>query len=214
MEEDPGPAGAGEPPSWESMRARIAAEPASTVEPAARDRRAAVGPAPVPAGGFPAEGRRLSVRGRAAGGWFWPALAASWLVALGLGAGMASLYRNSVPGAPVPNVYHFDLLPEGAHIRRAPDADAVVVPAPARRIVLVLTIADPGSFPEYRLHVLDRVGEPVAEVSGLQPSAKGTFNVELSRGHLPAGRYLLRLEGVAGTAREPVADYRLDLGYE
>ena len=122
---------------------------------------------------------------------------------------------NSGPDEPRANVQLVDLFPDGTGFQRAegsPQPAASV--GPEDFFVLILNGVRPGPYSEYQVEVLDLghgEGEVVWSSGRLIRSSAGDFTLMASRQQLPAERYLLRLYGVEGTLRDPLAHYTLRL---
>jgi hypothetical protein len=170
-----------------------------------------------------AEWRRFATRTRAPRLPRWApsplplALAATLLIAVvGLSLWVARL-RNEVSrlSAPRADVYIADLVPQGETVERAEGREeAVRVPAWADHVLLILNLADPSSYPEYRVEIEKADGAEVWSRDGVRRSADGTFALEVPRRLLPAGSYRIRLSGSRGGAEEPVAEYGARIEHE
>jgi hypothetical protein len=173
--------------AWRSLRSRLRREarPALPAQPPARFRLA---------------GWLLPPRGLAA------ACAVLLTATLGLSLWVAALRREQLRlDAPQANVLMASLV-QGT---RGPVArHEIEVPRYVDRIVLTLVSSVESAAPAYRLEI--RAGE--AEMwsqDGLVRGEDGAFTVELSRGFLPSGDYVLRvLDGA-----RPLEEYRLHVSY-
>lgn len=112
--------------------------------------------------------------------------------------------------SPQTSVLVADLIPQKEAVERAEGAEEVVlVPSWADRVLLILNLADPATHPAYRIEILAQDGREVWSRAGVRRSADGTFALEVPRRLLPAGRYRIRLFGIAGGSEVPVAEYRV-----
>ena len=110
--------------------------------------------------------------------------------------------------SPQADVLVADLLPRAEAVERTEgDGEVVRVPGWADRILLILNLADPATHPEYRIEITAQDGREVWSRAGVRRSADGTFALEVPRRFLPAGRYRIRLSGIAGGSELPVAEY-------
>ncbi len=150
-------------------------------------------------------------------GWSSPRVE-SWRVAAAavvvLAAGWTAGYlMGGRATAPKPeaavNVAIAELAPLEDATRSA--AATVELPARAEELVLVLGVADEGSFPDYGVEILDAAGRPLSARQGLRPTELGTFHLAFGRGALPAGVYQIRLLGRNGEQDTLLATYGLRL---
>lgn len=141
-------------------------------------------------------------------------LAASFLVAtLAASFWVWSLIReNRLLARPRVNVAVRDLVPLGdQEVRREVDGEAGI-PREAEAVLLVLNLADLRPFPTYRAEVLDAPeGKLLWASDVLQRSVHGNFTLQLPLPFPGSGRYRVRLFGVDGGKREPLAEYEVDL---
>lgn len=152
---------------------------------------------------LPFSGTEESRRRREPSRPFSFAMAAGWLLALGLG-GYVGWLRVEVAElrAPQANVSIVHLYPED--MARG-FRDEGVVRGDAERFVVILT---PPSFPseaEHRVDVSSSDGRRVWSGTGLRRTEAGSFHLELPKNLFPPGRYRFQL--FAG--EEPVADLEL-----
>jgi hypothetical protein len=140
-------------------------------------------------------------------------LAASLLVAT-LAAffwGWSLVRENHLLARPQVNVAVLDLVPLG-EVRQDEGGNAGV-PREAEAVLLVLNLADLRPFQTYRAEVL---GVPDGKLlwasDALQRSVRGNFTLQFPRPFPGSGLYRVRLFGVDGGKREPLADYEVDLG--
>jgi len=111
---------------------------------------------------------------------------------------------------PRANVQLVDLFPQGAATQRDPSAPQPGnAAAPEDSLVLILNLLDPGSYPGYGVEIADPNGQVIWTSDTLARSAAGDFTVLVSRRRLPAERYLVRLYGIDGSRKDPLADYTL-----
>ncbi len=108
-----------------------------------------------------------------------------------------------------PNAQILDLRP-GALERSSGGVDATV-DLPADGATLVLHLEDEVDYPAYQLRVVDAAGVEVNRVSDLRISEFGNFSLGLPPGTLAAGRYDLRLFGLAGEREEELETYPIRL---
>jgi len=185
-------------PEWETMRALLHKKKAIPRPRLHRPRRAA-------------QRRREFSR-------FLPAaLAASLALIVGLSLWVHSLNQTVREfSRPRINVYHNDLIPlDEDQVREMRDGQEVTVRQETPRFLLILNIGERGSFSDYMVEISDRAGGKVIwSRRGFEPSRYGTFNLELHRDYLPAGRYWLRLYGLDGDRAEILADYQVRIVYE
>lgn len=141
-------------------------------------------------------------------------LAASLLLAsLAASFWVWSLFReNRLLARPRVNVAVRDLVPLGEQeIRREEEGEAGV-PLEAEAVLLVLNLSDMRPFPTYRAEVLDAPdGKLLWASDELQRSTRGNFTLQLPRPFPGSGHYRVRLFGVDGGQREPLAEYEVDL---
>ena len=78
-----------------------------------------------------------------------------------------------------------------------PPAEDLVVPAGARRFVLVLTPSSPSPHLEYDLKIWDGQGRDIWSRRGLRKNDAGDFAVSLSPRFLPAGLYRFQVIGIS-----------------
>ncbi len=149
---------------------------------------------------------------------FFPAaLAASLAVIVGLSLWVQTLNQTVREfSRPRINVYHNDLIPlDEDQVREMRNGQEVTVPQETARFLLILNIGERGSFSDYMVEISDQPGGKVLwSRRGFEPSRYGTFNLELHRDYLPAGRYWLRLHGLDGDRAEILADYQVRIAYE
>ncbi len=184
---------------WESLRPRLLATGGSE-----EAEKPAVLPAPLPfvARQEPAERPPRPMR-------FLQLLAAVLTAAVvGLGLQNASLRRTvddlsrPVVSAPVRDL--------SATATREAGAPAVITLAPHdHSFTLILSPADPRSFPDHELVLEAADGTEIWRGRGLRKNELGTFSVILTRRMVPAGDYTLRVFGVEGPAKQNLGEYHL-----
>jgi len=143
----------------------------------------------------------------------WAVAAGLVLAVLGLSLRLNRLQqRVGELAAPHSSVQLVDLFPAGGGVERSERGAGAVQPAPwAERFVLILNLADVGSFPEYAAEITAADGREIWRGGGLRRSPEGTFALEVPRRLLPAGAYRIRLFGSALSGPTPVAEYALRL---
>lgn len=180
---------------WRSLR-RLLTAPNSPAVPAPTER--------------PRVGRR-----RVSARLFELAAAALLAVAVGLGLWAARLHRQVETlsrelSAPRANLFVSDLMPQS---RRRGTA-VLQVPAQASELVLILNVEDLRSFPDYEVALLDGRNVLLWRKRGLRRGPEGNFGLSLPRASIPAGPCQIRLFGLAGSQRTPLATYPLRLELE
>ncbi len=147
------------------------------------------------------------------------AAAALLVVTVGLSATIFSMRRNAREEAgPRLNLPIVELAAQGAVNERAEeDLKTLHIPAGADGALLVLTLVDPRSYPNYRIEIRDASApqtDPLWHSTDLQRSPEGIFTLEIRRGFLPAGRYQIEVRGLDEDRRELLATYLLAIEYE
>jgi hypothetical protein len=140
-------------------------------------------------------------------------LAAAFLAAtVGLSVWSASLLRDQQRlTRPQANVAIVNLAPQGQEVLREGKRPSAV-PRDAEEVLLVLNLADLRRFPTYRAEILTAAdGRLLWAGDDLERSSRGNFTLRLPLSFLPPGRYRIRLFGLDGGRREPLADYEVDL---
>lgn len=186
---------------WEAFRRRLEAD--APVRPAAEDQPAKLAPlrqpeVPPRRGAFPVS---------------WLAAAALAGVAVGgvVGWGLARL-ASPVASLSAVNVTIAQLTPlTVAGERGTAEPEEVELPGSSEELVLVLSLFEPGDYPDYEATVEDPQGNVLWRRSGLAPTAHGTFHLAFRRPLLPPGRYQVQLFGRDGERRVPLAVYDLRL---
>lgn len=103
--------------------------------------------------------------------------------------------------------------PAGGERRGLPSDDqfhTVSVPQGADSVLLLLGLAETASFDRYRLEVRRASqgdGEVVWSTEDVHQMPAGNFTVDLPAGFLPAGRYVIRLQGFRNGQSEVLAEY-------
>lgn len=188
------------PPAVPAATARLSEREMAEVWPGLRERL------PLPAASSPARRRPLE---RVA-----LPLAASFLAAtVGLSIWAASLLQDRQRLArPQANVAIVNLAPQGEGMLREKARRGEIVPQGAEEVLLVLNLADLRRFPAYRAEILTAAdGRLLWAGDDLERSARGNFTLRLPLSFIPPGRYRIRLFGLDGGRREPLADYEIDL---
>jgi hypothetical protein len=141
----------------------------------------------------------------------WGIAASLLIVTAGLSVQMVRFHREATQ--PRSGLELVDLSPledgkaewregEGEGVRPAPWVD---------RLVLILSLAAPRSFPEYAVEIAAADGRVVWHGTKLRRAQEGTLALELPRHFLTAGSYRIRLFGFPPEGRSPVAEYELHL---
>lgn len=142
-------------------------------------------------------------------------LAASLLVAtLATTFWAWSLSReNRVLARPRVNVAVRDLAPLSDPEIRREEGETTGIPRDAEAVLLVLNLADLRPFPTYRAEILEASpdGKLLWASDAMQRSVRGNFDLQIPRPFPGSGRYRIRLFGVEGDRREPLAEYKVDL---
>ena len=122
------------------------------------------------------------------------------------------LKENRRLTAPRGNVAILDLVPSGEEgVRRDGGRERSAL-REAEAVLLVLNLADLRPFPIYRAEILDlEGGEPLWVSDDLKRSVRGNFTLQLARPFPGSGRYRIRLLGIDGHRREPLAEYEIHL---
>lgn len=112
--------------------------------------------------------------------------------------------------APQINVPIVDLYPDTA-VRSGAAEETATVPA-SRSFHLVLNLAEPVDFSDYKAVLLDAAGEEVWSSPGLEMDATyGNFSVTLSRELLSGERYEVQLFGLDGDAWNLLESYKVEI---
>lgn len=82
------------------------------------------------------------------------------------------------------------------------------LPANAASAKLLIEV-EPGRFDSFQLQVFDVGKQPVTSINGIKANAQGTLTMIISTALLPNGKFLLKLYGVKGGARDLVGEYDL-----
>ena len=96
---------------------------------------------------------------------------------------------------------------------RSIEEESIEVPAGTSRFVLIFTPAHLESYSEYEVRFLDPEGEELLHVSGLKMSESGGLRLGASPEQLPAGRYLVRLNGFDGERWQELEEYSYRIAY-
>ncbi|HEV7518717.1 MAG TPA: hypothetical protein VGR07_20665 [Thermoanaerobaculia bacterium] len=146
---------------------------------------------------------------------YWPwALAASWLVVLGLGLWVVELRReNARLAEPAVNAVVADLTAEGEQVRGG-ERGSVKISSAAGRAFLDFDAAGLPPHSAYEVEILSGPGTGRALWTGreLKRSRDDHFTLDLQPGFLSPGSYRLRLFGVGDGHREKLADYPFEIG--
>jgi hypothetical protein len=117
---------------------------------------------------------------------------------------------------PAAHVYISSLIPHEMSATRAQAvAEPTAVPAWADRILLILNLFEPRSYPAYQVEVFDtsRGGKKVWSSRDLRKAPDGSFAFEVPRSFLPAGSYHIELSGLEGARQYRLAVYELLLEF-
>lgn len=156
-------------------------------------------------------GSREVPRRPARGRWkLVQALAAAVLV---VGVGLPAFLALRPGPEPKPNVPLVSLLPLTVSGQRGGgDAGETVAVDDARDgVMLQLNLAEPETFPAYRLEIVSAARGSVWTTEALRRQGDGTFTTFVPQGFLAAGRYRLELSGVAAGSERHLATYVLIL---
>ncbi len=116
------------------------------------------------------------------------------------------------PVPPQADIALVDLFPDDSTgFRDESGSQPITGTGPEDHFVLILNVFDPRTFPHYRIDILDPENAPIWSSDVAEASPEGNFTVLVSRKHLPAERYRIRLYGIEDTHPEPLADYTLRL---
>jgi hypothetical protein len=136
------------------------------------------------------------------------------LAVVGLSVWVAGLHRRlDQLSGPRTGVFVADLLPEEVDQRRGA-GEEVRAPRWADRLLLLLNLADPRTYPSYRAEVTGPEGERVVVLPDLHRSPSGLLALEIPRQLLTPGRYRILLYGEAPQGPEEVAGYTFDFAAE
>lgn len=94
------------------------------------------------------------------------------------------------------------------------DGDRLRVPAAAKRIALILEVAEPEPYPRYRLAVLTADGRRTIWRSDQLELTESELSVDLPTALFSSGSYLLRVHGLREDEADPLVKYRLALELE
>ena len=86
--------------------------------------------------------------------------------------------------------------------------DRVVLPAAPGWVTLVFDRPERRGVSDYRVRVASADGRPIGETAPARAAEGGLLSVSLPSERLPAGDYVLEVEGVAGGQPVPLARYR------
>lgn len=141
------------------------------------------------------------------------ALAASFLLILGL-FGWNLKLREGLREAERPraDVTLATLAPETPGVARGSEEAVEIEVRPRQsRVLLLLNLGDLRELPDYRLELVDPVLGVLWGESGVARNADGTFLLDLPAALLEAKLYRLRLYGLRGGDRVPLAEYSFEV---
>lgn len=168
----------------------------------------APGPGPVP-------GRRplAAVAAFPAGGALQVWAAVATIAFLGTLLLWRTERRDPPVDSPWVNVEVINLAPvdEGAQREaRGPQGPADL--AAPTRYVLILNVADPRTFPVYRVELVELASQRrIWESSGIERGRLGNFTLDLPAELVPAGSYRILLIGLGQSEPENLAEYRFQV---
>jgi hypothetical protein len=120
--------------------------------------------------------------------------------------------QNLLLGEPRVNVEVRDLIPLSEGETRRDEEGKSPLPREAKAVLLVLNSADLRPFPIYRAEILETsTGKILWASDQLRRTARGSFALELPRPFPGSGKYRIRLFGVDGGKRDPLAEYEVNL---
>ncbi len=149
--------------------------------------------------------------------WRMPASIAASLLVAALGASTVTAVHHKSLSAelsrPQLNVPIETL--ENAQVRGEENVDLTVeVPPGASTFTLVLPVGSGDAFTDYRLEILDAEGRQVWSGRGLVVDHYSTATLGLSRSFLAAGKYRVRLWGIAeGQQEKEIGAYPVEIRY-
>ncbi|HBL26052.1 MAG TPA: hypothetical protein DD490_04370 [Acidobacteria bacterium] len=143
----------------------------------------------------------------------WCIAAALLIVAAGLSIQAVRFHREATQPRGGLELVDLSPLADGRVEWREAEATEGVRPASwADRIVLILSLADPRTFPEYEVEIAAAADDRVVwHGTRLRRAQEGTLALELPRRFLAEGLYRIRLFGLRSEGRSPVAEYELRL---
>jgi hypothetical protein len=146
------------------------------------------------------------------------AMAAGLLAALGAAGAAGFLAGRSAEHdrrRAAINVVVAELVPRAEGSLRSEGAgERVEVGREAEALVLVLSLAEPESFPSYGVEILDRRERSAWKGEGLLPRLPGRFVLVFDRGVLAPGAYRIKLTGLSASTTTTLAIYELELAEE
>jgi hypothetical protein len=86
--------------------------------------------------------------------------------------------------------------------------DRVVLPEAPGWVTLIFDRPERRGIRDYRVRVSSADGRPIGEASPASATSPGLLSVSLPSERLPAGDYILDLEGLSGDQPLPLARYR------
>ncbi len=143
----------------------------------------------------------------------WMQAAAVTVALVGLGI-LGLRFREEGSPTPRPNVHVAELLSINAVGVRSQQGNRVILPPSATALVLILVrdSADPAGPFTARLERGE--GQRLWTLTGLAPSADGSFSLLLAREFLHSGRYRIELLVAGDSGRSPLGSYIFDLEIE
>src|SRR5262249_24353062 len=105
--------------------------------------------------------------------------------------------------APIVDLYPAD--PTRGHTTGA--AARIEAPPAVKDITLILNTGSQPSYSTYAVEILDSNGKRIWRGQRARKRLDHAVNLTLTRRMIPAGRYLIKLQGMRDRKLEPVADY-------
>lgn len=117
------------------------------------------------------------------------------------------------------NTFIADLIPVAASpaLRGNTDPQYVSLSEKTDRILLMLNVSSPSSYPSYALEIREgreATGKLVWATKTRDRTRSGNFNVDLERSFLPKGPYSIRVLGLSDGQREVLGEYYLYIQHE
>ena len=152
----------------------------------------------------------------------WPPHRFAWALAAGLAAAVIGLslwvqalrHETSELSRPQLNTHLGDLFADEDRLRQGGSLERVEIPPEAELIVLILNLSSSRDFPDYRVEILETVGDQTRvrwRSAGLRRGPEGNFTLTLRRDFLPPGRYRIRILGLEGESGHPLATYAVEI---
>jgi hypothetical protein len=111
---------------------------------------------------------------------------------------------------PQSSVFVSDLMPA----RTLRSEEILSLPSGTRHLVLILNMDDLRSFSAYGVEILDREGVVTWQDMGIRRDPAGSFSVSLPRPAIPSGPCHIRLSGLDGSRKIPLATYAFQVTFE